>query len=489
VDPEGEGGDPWAQLSNEFAAWNTPGRRSIPRGILTRGPAALQRSQPPTRPCTDRLSNAMGKAATLSPVASALRAFFASHAGRTLLAVSGGTDSLALLTGAAELAPERIGVASLDHGLRPESAAEVQRVQALATERGLPFHTMPLRLQPGPGMEARARKARYAALEQIRVSGGYAWIATAHTQDDQAETLLMRLTRGIALRGAAGIRAQGGRVVRPLLGVGRADLVGHVAARGLSPARDPTNEDRTLLRARIRSDVLPALVKAAGSASVRHLAAFAARAAEDEALLAEQAGHALERVRVEGGLDAVGVRSLPQPLRRRLLVAWLENLAVPTDAARVARVEAAVLRGGRAGLPGGRLLRTEGGLVRIASPTPMPAGLALRPGTWVCFGRFRLRLEGAAVQGRLAFPLGGDAGPLGVRARRRGDRVEAPDGRRRAVQDVLVDGRVPAEERDAWPLLVDGSDRVLWVVSLWPPTRPGVTGPAVRAEPYERDTT
>jgi tRNA(Ile)-lysidine synthase len=358
----------------------------------------------------------------------------------------------------------------------------VKAVQALAEERGLSFHTAALGIRPGPGMEARARAARYAALESIRAAGGYSWIATAHTRDDQAETLLMRLARGVALRGAGAIRAQVGRIVRPLLGVGRAEVEAHVAARGLVPVRDPTNVDPSLLRSRIRSDVLPSLVKAAGPASLRNLAAFAARAVEDEALLADQAGRALERGRVPGGLDAVAVRSLPTPLRRRALVAWLEEAGVVADGRLVARVEAAVLTGGRTGLPGRRLLRSEGGLLRIVSEVRSPPETLLPPGAWVAFGQFRLRLEPSVEEGTVAFgPLEG-AGPLSVRARRRGDRVEGADGRRRAVQDVLVDARVPAEERDAWPLLVDAAARVIWVVGLWPQVRAGVQGAAVRVE-------
>jgi len=425
----------------------------------------------------------MGKATPPSPVVAALRDFFAGYPGRTLLAVSGGADSLALLTGAAEVAPTRVGVASLDHGLRPSSADEVQGVRLQAGRLGLPFHTAQLGLAPGPGMEARAREARYAVLERVRAGGGYAWIATAHTRDDQAETLLMRLSRGTALRGAGAIRERAGRVVRPLLGVGRGDIEAHLAARGLIPVQDPSNRDASLLRTRIRASVLPALVAAAGPTAPEKLAAFAAQAAEDEGLLAEQAGRALERARVEGGLDAVALRSLPGPLRRRALLAFLAGAGIGADARLLGRVEAAVGRGGRTGLPGHRLLRSEGGLVRIASAAETPLEARLPEGAWVRFGRFRLLREGTVSRGVRAFALERGAGEVGVRGRRRGDRVEGAGGQRRAVQDILVDARVPAEERDAWPLLVDAAGRVLWVVALWPPAEEGIVGPAVRAEP------
>jgi tRNA(Ile)-lysidine synthase len=425
----------------------------------------------------------MGKVEAPSPVVAALREFFTTFHGQTLLAVSGGADSVALLTAAAGLHPARIGVASINHGLRPASADEVDTVRRLATTLGVPFHSASLGLSPGAGMEARAREARYAALEALRSAFGYAWIATAHTREDQAETLLMRLSRGASLRGAGSIRARAGRLVRPLLRVGRADTVAYVEAQGLTPVRDPSNQDPALLRARVRASVLPALVAAAGPASVKHLAAFAARAAEDEVLLAEQASVGLARARVPGGLDAVGLRSLLSPLRRRALVGWLEESGVPVSAALLGKVEAALDRGGRCGLPGRRLLRCEGGLVRIAVPAPVPAPVELTTGVWVPFGGYRLRLDVGLLPGASAFALGTSAGSFRVRGRRPGDRVEAGPGRRRAVQDVLLDARIPAEQRAAWPLLVDASDRVLWVVGLWPPLRNGVQGLAVRAEP------
>src|SRR5678815_5519529 len=146
---------------------------------------------------------------------------FGRQAGRILVAVSGGVDSLALLLTAARMAGGRTGVASLDHRLRPEAPAEVERVRELVRSLGLPFHTERLQLQPGPGVEARARTARYAALDRIARDHGYSAIATAHTADDQAETLLMRLARGSALRGAAAIRAEAPRLVRPLLTIRR----------------------------------------------------------------------------------------------------------------------------------------------------------------------------------------------------------------------------------------------------------------------------
>lgn len=408
----------------------------------------------------------------------ALAAAFARHTGKILLAVSGGVDSLALLLVAAELAPGRTGVASIDHGLRPESAAEVQWVRELVRSLGLPFHTESLGLQPGPGAEARAREARYAALGRIARAHGYSAIATAHTADDQAETLLMRLARGAALRGAASIRAEGPGLLRPLLTVRRTDTEARVAAAGLEPVRDPTNEDPGLFRARIRHQVLPVLRQAAGTAVVERLARFARSAAEDEELLSSMAAQALERVQDGLGLDAVGLRALPWPIQSRVLRAWLEVQGHPVSDRLLREVSAAVARGGRTGLPGRAELRTEGGWVRVLprSAAPEPAPVELRAGEPVGFGGFRILLgEEPGV------PVGDAVRPLTVRGRRPGDRVGTEAGPTRRVQDVLVDAAVPAEERGRWPLVVDGRGRVLWVVGLWPAAHRG-PAPFLRAE-------
>src|SRR5215472_16031831 len=345
----------------------------------------------------------------------AIRASFERQAGRILVAVSGGVDSLALMVVASRVAGGRTGVASLDHGLRPEAAGEVAQVRELARSLGLPFHTESLHLRPGPGMEARARKARYAALEGIAREHGYSAIATAHTADDQAETLLMRLARGSALRGAAAIRAEAPRLLRPLLGVRRADTEAAVAAAGLEPVRDPSNTDPELFRSRIRHRVLPVLRQAAGPSVVERLARFARSAAEDEELLAGYAAEALARVRDGAGLDAVGVRALPWPIRGRVLRAWLEELGQPVSDRLLRDVAAAIARGGRTGIPGRGVLATEGSWVRVLPRTPstdLPAR-ALVEGDPVEFGGFRVWLgEGPGV------PVGSATGPLMVRARK-----------------------------------------------------------------------
>ncbi len=254
-------------------------------------------------------------------------------------------------------------VASLDHGLRAESAAEVQLVRAWAQERGVPFHTRSLRLATGPGVEARARDARYSALLELAHTHGLGAIATAHTATDQAETVVMRLTRGAAGRGAAGIHAQrGDRVVRPLLFATRADTDRYVAVRGLVAVADPMNDDVSFLRVRVRREVLPALERAVGPHAVPALARFAHYAAEDDAWLQSEALRGLERARLGGGgsrLDLLAVRAMGAPIRRRALAAWLSEQGVPLDAHHLDDALTAIAEGRTATLPGDRVLLVE----------------------------------------------------------------------------------------------------------------------------------
>ncbi|NNC52844.1 MAG: tRNA lysidine(34) synthetase TilS [Erythrobacter sp.] len=173
------------------------------------------------------------------------------------IALSGGPDSLALLLLAASALPGRVEAATVDHGLREESAAEAAHCASTCAQLGLPHKTLPVQLAEG-NTQSRAREARYAALSDWATDRGIDTICTAHHRDDQVETLLMRLNRGSGLSGLAGVRAaglapQGGVVVlRPLLDWSREELASIVAASGFPAVTDPSNEDAAYDRVRMR---------------------------------------------------------------------------------------------------------------------------------------------------------------------------------------------------------------------------------------------
>ncbi len=166
--------------------------------------------------------------------------------------MSGGPDSVALLLLANAAFPGRIEAATVDHGLRDASADEARFVADLCRSRDIAHKVLTLdRLAPG-NVSTQARIARYAALDDWMTARKLDWLLTAHHADDQRETVIMRLNRGAGVAGLSGVRARQGRIVRPLLGWRRADLVELVTAAGIVPIDDPTNRDDRYDRARLR---------------------------------------------------------------------------------------------------------------------------------------------------------------------------------------------------------------------------------------------
>lgn len=403
---------------------------------------------------------------------------------RVLLAVSGGADSACLLWAATACAPLlglHLEVAWIDHGLRSESAEEGRLVEEFAARKNVLFHTRAVEVGHAPGLEARARHLREQALEEIRAMQHLEAIATGHTASDQAETLLMRLARGSSLRGAAGVLARKGLFIRPLLGLTRGEVEAYLARQGVSFATDRMNADPAFLRVRIRTRVLPALETAAGPGVARRLARFAAVAEEDARLLDTLADAAWQRLQlVEGQLDAVGLRALEPPLQRRVMAQLLEGAGHEVNGVRLDAALRALARNRRTGLGGGWMLETAGGRVRLVSAassphTPSPTWTLYAPGDKAVGGAGGWQLGWSTKEpaSGLLLPLPqGVVGPFQVRGRQPGDRMRRPDGNTRALQDVLVDARVPRELRDTLLLVLDREGRVLWV----PGVVAGVTG-------------
>jgi tRNA(Ile)-lysidine synthase len=216
-----------------------------------------------------------------------------------VLAVSGGPDSTALLVLAArwakrlKRAPKLLAV-TVDHGLRPGAAREATMVKRLARRLGVAHRTLHWRgKKPRTGLQAAARQARYQLLAQAASGAGFAHILTAHTLDDQAETVLFRLARGSGLYGLTGMAhavplpVGGVReifLVRPLLPVAKARLVATLDAARIGYAQDPSNDDPRFTRARLRKQLMPALAREGLDA--RGLARLAARLRRAESTIA-----------------------------------------------------------------------------------------------------------------------------------------------------------------------------------------------------------
>ncbi len=180
-----------------------------------------------------------------------------------LVACSGGPDSSALLDALVRLAPPRriaLHVVHVDHGLRLGSDAEATAVQAVAEAAGLAFSALTVEV-PGEGSSLmdRARTARHLALRRLAESLGATAIATGHTADDQAETVLMRALSGATPRALAAMGERDGIVARPLLHVWRDEVLAYCQALAMVTLDDPSNGDVRFLRSRVRHELLPAL--------------------------------------------------------------------------------------------------------------------------------------------------------------------------------------------------------------------------------------
>jgi tRNA(Ile)-lysidine synthase len=279
---------------------------------------------------------------------------------------SGGPDSLALLAVAHDAALDPVAV-HVDHRLRPGSAAEGDVVAEHAARLGLPFVAEVASVSPGPNIEARARGARYEALERARAAVGASTILVGHTADDQAETVLLNLLRGSASAGLGAMPSRRGDLVRPLLGVRRAETEALCAELGFVPVRDPTNDDIRLRRNWIRHEVLPRLSAGADRDLVPVLARQADVLRAESEFLDELARAAWP----DADATAASLVALPDVLARRAVRAWLGS--PPPSLADVERVLAVAGGACRATeVSGGRRVSRRQGHLEVERGTVTP---------------------------------------------------------------------------------------------------------------------
>ncbi|MEM9970834.1 MAG: tRNA lysidine(34) synthetase TilS [Pseudomonadota bacterium] len=432
-----------------------------------------------------------------------------------LIAFSGGPDSTALLLLLRDHAPA-LGASMIaihvDHGLDAASAARAASARQIASRLGVRCEVHCLAGAPGAGdsSEAWARAERYALLERRADAHRAMWIVTAHHADDQAETVLLRIRYGTGIVGLAGIRPVRGRVARPLLNVPRAALQATLQAYGWCHAsgdasaleaqavvHDPTNDDLSVPRNRLRHVLLPRWSADAPDLSAR-LCALARRARDTGARLRRHL-HRHVDIRPEAGgaasLDASRLRRLPAPVSDLALDALGRAAGRDRPAPAPARAELRrqlAMPDARVGCDAGagdRWRVADGRLWLLASSataTCPPFEYSRRgPGTiHVEALRLRLRIRRGPTApwmfrrapDRAAFRLpaasrphdaAGERSPhFVVRNRRPGDRLHPLGGPgRRRLAKLLIDRRVPAWRRDHIPLLCVG-ENLLWIPGL-----------------------
>jgi tRNA(Ile)-lysidine synthase len=313
-----------------------------------------------------------------------------------VLAVSGGPDSIAMMWLAARWrramrrGPNLVAV-TVDHGLRAAAAREARDVKRLAKTFDLPHRTLRWSgAKPKTGLPAAARDARYRLLAKAARAAGATHVLTAHTRDDQAETLLMRMARGSGIAGLAAMARQSRRdgvvLARPLLQVPKTRLLATLKKAGIGFADDPTNRDRNFARPRFRA-IMPAL--AAEGFDARNLARLAARFARANAALeilvdgAERYLALRERDLAHAGFDARAFANLAEEIRLRLLLRRIDRVGHegPAELGKVEALLAALDRACAATGPAkrriglkqtlaGALVSLAGGRIRIEPAPP-----------------------------------------------------------------------------------------------------------------------
>lgn len=404
------------------------------------------------------------------------------------MACSGGPDSMALLHAFAKLASSRawrLTVLHVNHGLRAESDREQALVAETCRNLRLPLRVQRLRPRDRrTGIEVWARNERYAFFTRCRESGPLDFVATAHTRDDQAETVIFHMLRGSARRGLAGIPPKrGGWLIRPMLDCSRQEVEAYLRERRFSYAVDPSNTDVRFARNRIRHRLLPLLESEYSPQIYRHLASLAETTREEEDWLEESAADARTRLTgADGSVALDGLEREPAGLRARILRQWAEQTARDVNAVHV-RGLCELSRGSRQGrlqLPGKLTVVREAGRLRFESPAAPATAREYRH--LLCAGRSQA--VGMGWNLRLSPPETWNGGPaaartddlwsavfdcpaaghdLVVRNYCAGDRIR-PLGMsgHKKVHDVFVDAKLPRALRRGFPV-VELNGELAWV--------------------------
>ena len=429
---------------------------------------------------------------------------------RVLAAVSGGSDSVALvlilqaLAAAGELT--LAGIAHFNHQLRSSADDDERFTERLAERLGLPFvadrEDVAVRARTQHrSLEDAARTARHDFFERVRTASRADLVALGHTRDDQAETVLLRLTRGAGLRGLGGMHPRNGCIVRPLLSCRRHELRAWLAERSEPFVEDESNQDVSIPRNRVRAELLP-LLESRFNPGIVDVLADQAEISRDtwawvSALESELEARSVRRSTAADGalvfeIAVAELADTPLALRRALLWRLMSEVAAPRLVAfdhvaaairlmeervdtqldlpgqRVQRIGSAVVLTGRvAGEAGRRAPDARSNSFRF--PLSIPGEVVLPEGGWAVSAEVgsNALARNPAAKDVVQVRFDRCQGSLAVRNRRPGDRFRPVglEGQKK-LQDYFVDRKVDRKVRDNVPLVVDGADRIVWVAGF-----------------------
>lgn len=405
--------------------------------------------------------------------------------GETVLcAVSGGADSMCLLHLLVQLSPQwgfSLHCAHFNHHLRgAESDRDEAFVRAWCDKWNIPLtcggaDVLAESKERAAGIEETARSLRYAFLEETAKTVGASRIATAHTADDNAETLLLNLVRGSGLQGLGGIHPRRGNVVRPLLKVTRAQVEAYCAEQGVSYVEDSTNSDESYSRNFLRHQVIP-LLRRINPKAPEHLSAAAEKVREDHEYLNRLARDVLPADHGEKGtpeLKAEAVASLPEPVAARAVRLMIDRAGGGKNCT-AAHVEAVlkICRGedpsAQVDLPGLRVRREYERLLfeepecRSLPPQPMnvsPDRVTVYGDTgWTVYCRYTLcPKQEKGETGRYYLSADRIKLPMELRPRREGDGIKLPGRGTKSLKKLFIEEKVPLSQRERIPVLTDAA--------------------------------
>lgn len=368
---------------------------------------------------------------------------------QVICAVSGGADSMALLYAMYLLQEKldiRLAAAHFNHNLRgAESDGDEAFVRAFCARNEIPLYSGTGQVVPGKkGLEAAAREARYAFFDTLPGK-----LATAHTADDNAETVLLHLVRGTGLRGLGGIAPVRGRIIRPMLGITRQEVLAFLEEYHIPFREDSSNGTDRFLRNRLRHHVLP-LLKEENPRLAENLSAMALRLRLDEQALEELSA---------GQTDVAGLRAMAPALRSRALERFLkENGVREPECAHIAQAEALVMSenpSAHARFPGGVTVSRQYDRLVAGSKPVAPEPVELKEPGVVQFGEFTVTCQesGEICNTDSVFSL-----PRGtavtLRSRQPGDTLHLSGGTK-TLKKLFIDKKIPAARRSQIPVLAD----------------------------------
>lgn len=368
-------------------------------------------------------------------------------------AISGGADSVALLFGLYLLRSKlqiTVSAAHFNHRLRAEeSDRDEQFVREFCDRYDIDLHVQSGNVVAGKkGLEAAARDARYAFLNTLPGK-----VATAHTADDNAETVLMHLVRGTGLKGLGGIAPVNGKLIRPMLSVTRQDVLAFLDEYHLSYVTDSSNESDRFFRNRLRHHVMPLLAEE-NPQIAENISALALRLRQDEQVLSEL-------VKTESVLSVEGLQKMMPSIRSRYIAGFLQNAGViEPESAHIALVDRLVFSGrpsARACLPGGVVIaRNYDKLEAISVSEPLEDRILQCPGEVLIP---ELGLKVLCVPAQTAqfqydrFTVVPD-GEMVVRCRKAGDSMRLSGGTK-DLKKLFIDRKIPSVQRSHIPVIAD----------------------------------